>query len=415
MQHMDQNGKEADVAPPEPVRGRGDLDALTGLRFVAAASVVVFHFYKLEIWAPGSPPALVNLVNSGQVAVCLFFMLSGFILQNAYPAMRDDWHERRRFWIARFARIYPVYLIGFVWFTPFALQHWFLTESHRMASVKAALAGASGLLLMQNWFVLRLGLVWNTPGWTLSMEALFYLAFPWLTPLLRTLSARQLPALIAACMGLSTLLALGDVRYLSGKIDASLFLSRHPVVNFPVFICGMALGRLYQMRGDRARAYADVLTAGGLVWILLTATRLWPMFRWSPGGSGFLPGMAAVLFGLATGGLPGRLLTAPAVLLLGEASYALYILQFPVVYTLQWITAKPGTDLVGTMGERARGSLGTHLLLFPVLVVVSIAVFTFVETPCRLWLRRTLTKRLGEQPLPPPVIPVMLTEVNSGS
>ena len=78
---------------------RDNLDALTGLRFVAAFTIVLGHTYMpwLEVTAIGMP---------------LFFTLSGFIIHYVYA---DDfaggWRPAsRKFAVARFSRIYPLYL-----------------------------------------------------------------------------------------------------------------------------------------------------------------------------------------------------------------------------------------------------------------------------------------------------------------
>ena len=78
---------------------RDNLDALTGLRFVAAFTIVLGHIYQpwLEITAIGMP---------------LFFTLSGFIIHYVYAdAFALGWRRASgEFAIARFSRIYPLYL-----------------------------------------------------------------------------------------------------------------------------------------------------------------------------------------------------------------------------------------------------------------------------------------------------------------
>lgn len=79
---------------------RDDLDALTGLRFVAAFTIALGHSYGpiLEITALGMP---------------LFFTLSGFIIHYVYAeAFRSGWSRAtREFAIARFSRLYPLYFV----------------------------------------------------------------------------------------------------------------------------------------------------------------------------------------------------------------------------------------------------------------------------------------------------------------
>src|SRR5207249_7116147 len=92
--------------------------ALTGLRFLAALVVVIDH--------TGYGPLAAMVAPFGGVAVTLFFILSGFILTYTYTrngtAVHGGW---RAFYIARIARVYPLYLLGcaagivpfFVWHT----------------------------------------------------------------------------------------------------------------------------------------------------------------------------------------------------------------------------------------------------------------------------------------------------------
>jgi hypothetical protein len=88
---------------------RKPIRPLTGLRFFAAPHVVWFHY------APGLPHWPGNIVRNGYMAVALFFVLSGFVLAYTYEGRTV---EPRRFWLARFARIYPGYLTAFCLIAP---------------------------------------------------------------------------------------------------------------------------------------------------------------------------------------------------------------------------------------------------------------------------------------------------------
>ncbi|HEX6528263.1 MAG TPA: acyltransferase family protein, partial [Burkholderiales bacterium] len=81
------------------------LEQLTSLRFFAAL-MIVFH-HADGMFGIGRSP-----VNLGQ-GVSFFFVLSGFILTYVYPSL-DAGREVRRFWLARFARIWPAYLATFL-------------------------------------------------------------------------------------------------------------------------------------------------------------------------------------------------------------------------------------------------------------------------------------------------------------
>src|SRR5215470_13833933 len=94
---------------------RPRLNALTTLRFFAALHVVLFHMRVVGV-LPNGPWWYQNFASIGFVGVNFFFFLSGFILVYTYdgPAL-----SAKNFWRARFARIYPAYLLSLVAAAPF--------------------------------------------------------------------------------------------------------------------------------------------------------------------------------------------------------------------------------------------------------------------------------------------------------
>src|SRR5262249_16990065 len=96
------------------VRG-GEIKALTGLRILAAAWVVLFHFRPLlHNAAPQFSQALAPVLNCGAQGVDLFFILTGFVLTwNHLDGMGRSLSVRAtlRFLWLRLARVWPVYLV----------------------------------------------------------------------------------------------------------------------------------------------------------------------------------------------------------------------------------------------------------------------------------------------------------------
>ncbi|GGW23431.1 acyltransferase family protein [Streptomyces xantholiticus] len=75
---------------------------LDGIRGVAALCIVVLHSHRYF----GDP------LPSAQMAVDLFFVLSGFVLAHAYEERFREGMSPWRFMLARYVRLYPVYLLG---------------------------------------------------------------------------------------------------------------------------------------------------------------------------------------------------------------------------------------------------------------------------------------------------------------
>ncbi len=155
---------------------RPAIPALTGLRFFLATAVVVYHYG--EQLAPRLPAPVRNLLGSGFLAVDVFFLLSGFVM--AYNYLDGDGLRGSpgNFWRARVARIVPVYWIGAMLFTPLAISQLWRGDATAFGAIFV-----SASLLLQAWAP-SLALLWNPPGWSLSVEAFFYAAFPRLGPFL---------------------------------------------------------------------------------------------------------------------------------------------------------------------------------------------------------------------------------------
>src|SRR3954449_3383332 len=85
-----------------PQRRMAWLDAL---RAVAALLVVYAHLshYLLR----GARDVSAEWLHAGPAGVMLFFLVSGYII----PASLERHGNQRRFWIGRFARLYPLYLV----------------------------------------------------------------------------------------------------------------------------------------------------------------------------------------------------------------------------------------------------------------------------------------------------------------
>ena len=133
------------------------------------------------------------VVNGGYISVSFFLLLSGFILTYNYAdrAQRGAL-SARSFWSARFSRLYPVYAFSLVLSAGMLMQ-----EVHAHTRAEFGLGVVLTPLLLQGWHP-ALSTFWNTPAWTMSTEAFFYLLFPWLITRRRPRQARTLLIILFA-------------------------------------------------------------------------------------------------------------------------------------------------------------------------------------------------------------------------
>ena len=152
------------------------------------------------------------LIYKGYLAVDMFFMLSGFVMTHVYHRAFSESVTRhyRSFLFARVARIYPLHLLILVLFVATALaSQW--TSGATLGSLRNVPLQGSELVsaFVANVFMVQ-GLdagklSWNYPSWSISVEFMAYLLFPFALPAIWRASDK---AKVAMALFLVALLAL---------------------------------------------------------------------------------------------------------------------------------------------------------------------------------------------------------------
>ena len=323
--------------------------------------VVFYHLRFEDLFSKTS--RLNHFFHSGYTGVTLFFVLSGFILAYNYPVVT----ARVRFWISRFARIYPVYLLAFLIMLPSALQ--LLMQRH---NPRLWMGVPESLFLLQAWDP-KTSFMINGPAWTLSVEAFFYLVFPFILLPLTRMSRRM----IALLLGIDLLIAFiptlaTDPAWRIGW--TTVFLGALPLLRLGTFVVGILTGARYRSKGPAGRW---VLWTGMAMTLLLLVQDP-PLYLSSVRDMLLSLSFGAMVYGLANVSWVG--LTHPLARLLGEISYGVYILQIPV----SWVMRKTGEVLLH------RNLSNIAPLYIAVLLVISYLSYRFFETPARMWIRRML-------------------------
>jgi peptidoglycan/LPS O-acetylase OafA/YrhL len=168
-------------------------------------------------------------------------------------------------------------------------------------------------------------------------------------------------------------------------------LKYNPLVRLTEFVIGLSLGLLFLRNpgvlGRRSHLVA-LATLGIVLLVLTNSSRVpYPIMN-----NGLLLGpFALLILALAAGrGFLAGFLSSPAMILLGEASYALYILHVPVHSILRRIV-----PVDGFLAPQSTGFLIVYLIGS---VVVAILVLKAVEEPARRALRRKLVSWLDSRP-----------------
>jgi peptidoglycan/LPS O-acetylase OafA/YrhL len=356
------------------MKSRQQLYALTSLRGIAAWWVVIYHFR--ELLPSATPAAIISVAGYGWLAVDLFFILSGFVLALTHGKQFEQKVSGYvRFLALRLARIYPLHLLVMVLYLSVPLASVLFSQQQPKLTDFDFLYYLQSLFLVQNWGF-NDKLLWNVPAWSISTEMFAYLFFPMLTYLVLRFSRGIFSTLVVngAILVLLAVLAWKLVPSLGADIE-----------HFGLLRClfefaaGIALHRLMATCPPNNQASWLALTLFA-VCALLMALNLAADFLVMPFG------FSCLIYGLATNEHgPAKLLRASWLQMLGELSYATYLIHFLVK---RWVLFL----LVSADSSPTIAPLLTYLL---VTLVGSYIAFHYIEMPAQRWLRSKMP--LGEK------------------
>jgi peptidoglycan/LPS O-acetylase OafA/YrhL len=363
------------------VRKSETFTALNGLRFLAALAIVIFHYAPRVGGYARLPEILKNLIDEGPAAIGFFFILSGFVLAHRHLNGAPRVQAPDFYW-ARFARLYPAYLLAFLLFLPVALQRYVVNPLPGSAGRHTfVLSAVLSCLMLQSWT--PLAQAWNGPSWSLSVEAFMYLLFPFIGYRLSTLRRRNSVFIMLLAWLIPSSLAVAYVaRWIPGD-TWRLYVTNNPLLWLPLFVMGICASRMVTDWRKVPERTANALSTAAFVALILCALA-WP-HKWADVfvTGGIVPLLAVViLFFTRSQGWIARTVGSPLFSKLGEASYAVYILQAPLWHYWQEIT----NSLRGAPAQTGVAALWQFLLFVPLLVLASMAVQRYLEVPARAWL-----------------------------
>lgn len=332
---------------PVPDEGKR-IGCIDGLRGYLALLVAVSHFVLwvrllglgLQ-WGKG-PPVLATL---GQGPVAIFFMITGLLF---YPKVRDGFGKVywRSLVVSRLFRIYPAALVAIffimigLWIrADFPVDALTLTETGRNLVSWVLFASEPPLFGVQDSKLANAGVFW-----TLRAEWIFYLCVLPLFAILRSLTSRKLPRVLSPVLMIPLY-----------------FLFRLLLPGFAGFITHFMLGMiLFELRERDKFAELfrrnDVAIAAAV--LMLAAAIFMPTPTTGRTILFYAPFFACVACGHSYFGL----FDSRGALVLGEASYGIYVLHGFIL----WAFAQLAEPWI------ANHSLLTALALPPVLALITL-------------------------------------------
>lgn len=399
------------------------IKSLTSARFIAAVFILLMHY---GAYIPYNKYTNFVLLNGG-IGVCFFFMLSGFIITFNYY----DWFEGGvdlkkyiEFIRARFARIYPMYVVALLFITPIILYFsWHNPQLLRTIYYTSItpyfliFSWLANLLLVQVFIPYPpLQQIWNAPSWAVGCEVFFYITFPFIASYLayrfskgaKLISMCIKIALISMALLILALIIIWYQPVFSGSARLEIFsyaVVRMPLFRIPEFILGCLIGLFYIRSGEsnpgrsmnylKSKHNRNYIVIAGLLMIALIigghglAYLIFGQDYAIQSLQGFifeallwyiaymLP-FSLLIIGLAFGdNFLSPLLEHPWAVLLGEASYSLYIIHWIPLTALNLFQYQK----IGLSGDL------TIMALLLSIIALSVLSYRYVETPARNALR----------------------------
>jgi peptidoglycan/LPS O-acetylase OafA/YrhL len=336
---------------------KDQIMSLTSTRAIAALLIVVFH-YGTNVYPFYLAPKLVDSLN---LAVSYFFVLSGFVMYKAYSTKQVHYGE---FMQKRIARIYPLYLVaGLLAFLPFLYVFFFKGLPLKINYPSEIL----GLFFLQA-FIPQYVFTSNFPSWSLSVEMFLYLLFP----LFLYIAQKNIRTFLAVtiCIFITTQV-VHLIYYPYAPDPAQLthnFFQYNPLVYLNEFLAGMACAYIYDL--EKVKQYKIPLLPAFFFGIII----LLVIYR--PLNISYSSGLLAPLFMLlilSTAINDNRILRSRFLFLLGEISFGIYILQVPLRWIFYTVNAR-----FFHLGINA--AFYTYVLF---LIVASYCSYKIIEIPLR--------------------------------
>ena len=305
---------------------RFQIQSLQVFRGLAALAVVAHHAaLSTEAFVGALPVPLATWLGMGFLGVDFFFVLSGFIIMYAHM---DDAHTPsalKRYGFKRLSRIYPAYL-------PVGVGMILLYAA--MPGLSAAGEGGRDFSLLSSLLLVPAdGPPALSVAWTLVHELMFYGVF-----LLFFVSRRWL---------VGGLLAWASVILMANYFYTPAGWLRYPLsllnLEFMLGVGAAWLVRTYDLHG-KSGWIAALGVGSALVALWLMTHDKAPFLRWV-----FAMGLALMVIGFAAREQIVAVRWPALLLILGNASYSIYLIHNPLLSLTQRVAGRIGLTWSGAM------------------------------------------------------------------
>lgn len=354
------------------------LDQLTITRFVVILLVLFYHgsggvYRSFLDNLPFSE--LLRVAPSG---VGYLYVLSGFVMALVYFRPNEKF-DISNYWRARFIRIYPLYLIAFL------LTCYYYLDSILIIKPQKILAN---LFVLQAW-IPAYSQSFNYAAWSMTVEFFFYAIFPFFTMWAYKQSTQKLISVSIIFWVVSQIIY--HILWIGYFPEQKAVIIYNPLFHLNSFIMGVVGGIWYLREGKKQTIKPQTILFTLLISFILIAAysiageRNPTLF---PNDLQPMAGLLAPLMILFIVSLSldksriSNFLNRPALVNLGETSYAVYILHVPVV----WLYER----FLHTSAWVANPTQFFDVTILPIMITLGLLAHFYLDHPMRTWLKKTM-------------------------
>jgi len=355
----------------------------TGLRGIAAISVVMAHIYIGQSADWHLNEKFFKFFQWHDNAVDLFFILSGFILNWVYLSIGKDvnWGTYLR---ARAARILPLYYLTTIAAIPITIYSYIKHGYEFIGEHNYTLVGLANLLMVSGITGLP---TLNKPAWSISVEFFCYLAiFPILVWTARRLTATKYGLITSILLvliftqGLILSYSVDPIKIFKCEWNSQFLL--RGLFGFPM---GFLLCSIYRSPFIR-RPNVSIIN---LTLLGCTSFFILTRINYIPSHLLLYVFPLIIYFTAFDQGILANILELYLFKWLGERSYSIYLLHMPILTCFpsfaKWISEHNFSNLHPT------GNF-LFLILVVIILVTSELSYKFFEVPARNYIRNFAVK-----------------------
>jgi peptidoglycan/LPS O-acetylase OafA/YrhL len=400
---------------------KSQIEALTGVRFVAAMSMAVahgaIHIFRIEAGTTWHT----YLTSLSGIGMPLFFVLSGFVIFYSYSEKLKCFscYQASKFLINRFARLYPLYIFlistellltgrFFNIFGPGSFLHYM----DMMASFPYYLT------LTQSWFYIQnnyFSLIYTFPeisqvAWSISTEWSFYLFFIVICPALILCRKKSLSYVLLLIWMISVLyniaiwINLGAIdewaqSFYTYKATSSYGFAHSlhrwliyfsPISQIGNFVIGCIIAKIF-MHTNKGPVYSgNLFRPEVIIWCLFVVFIIIYIYVFGPApkfinnlhtNSAFTLVIAIILYFIASYDTSvSRFFASRPMVYGGECSYSIYLIHIVIMRFLPYSTGEGLESIIF-------GFTQLIVALF-LLVILSRGMYLAIELPMQRLTRK---------------------------